>query len=260
MNKLIWPLLFSTAVLVFTVFGSILVIQNQNMAKEISALKTNIFAIEDNISIIKNNALEDQQGLGVHIAAVCNATCLVEPVVVRIEVSGTNILVSGSGIIINSNGYIITNQHVIENAQTINVSLMNGEVFSASLITGDKARDLAILKIQSDRSDFIQADLGSASDIIVGDSVIAGGFPLGLQWHEPASFTEGIVSALRNIDGLRYIQTDTATNPGNSGGCLFDLNGKVIGIITGRILDADSISLAIPIDEVIAYIEKAKLE
>ena len=102
--------------------------------------------------------------------------------------------------------------------------------------------------------------LGSASDIIVGGGVVGAGFPLGPGLPGPLSLTEGIVSAIRTLDGKTYIQTDVQVHPGNSGGALVTRNsGKVIGVISdavildGRVMEG--IGLAIPIDVVQTYIQ-----
>jgi serine protease Do len=102
--------------------------------------------------------------------------------------------------------------------------------------------------------------LGSTSDIIIGGIAVAVGFPLGPDLPGPASFSQGIVSAIRTLDGQNYVQTDVAINPGNSGGALVNRsNGKVIGITTARVLpqgqNVVGIGLAIPIDVIQTYIQ-----
>jgi serine protease Do len=227
--------------------------QNRNLRAEISALK-------GSISTLQNNLNASSQVVIQHTSIVKNAVSMVEPTVVRIDINGAGFRASGSGFIIKSNGYVLTNQHVIDNAVSIKVTLMQGDTYSASLVGSDANRDLALLKMDSNRSDFPEAKLGSTSDIIVGDGVMAAGFPLGFELSGPASFTVGIVSAVRILNGLRFIQSDVATNPGSSGGCLFDLDGVVIGITTEAVLDkdidAELINLSIPIDEARVFIDK----
>lgn len=138
---------------------------------------------------------------------------------------------AGSGVIVDAKkGYIITNHHVIENADKIEVTLVDDRSFSAEVIGSDPGTDIAVLKVE-DAKNLTAMDLGDSDRIEVGDFVVAIGNPFGLQ-H---TVTSGIVSALgrRGIsrDGYEdFIQTDASINPGNSGGALVDLNGNLIGV------------------------------
>ena len=182
----------------------------------------------------------------------------VEPNIVRIDVTVSGGLDSGSGTFIDSRGYIITNNHVVAGEQGINVTLMDGTIFPAAVIGTDSKQDLAIIKLTSTRTDFPSMPLGTMADVIVGESVCAMGFPAGTDLAGPATFTAGVVSALRTYSGADYIQTDTPINPGNSGGCLFTLSGKMIGIPTAGITpvnqDYEDINLVIPINQVSDFI------
>jgi serine protease Do len=142
---------------------------------------------------------------------------------------------SGSGVIITSDGYILTNNHVVENADKLQVQLYDKRILDAKVVGTDPLTDLAVIKI--DASDLPAAYLGNSDDADVGEWVMAIGNPLSLN----STVTAGIISAKgRNINLLRekegasaiedYIQTDAAINPGNSGGALVDLTGAVIGI------------------------------
>ncbi len=137
----------------------------------------------------------------------------------------------GSGFIIDPSGFVVTNGHVIENADTITVTLEDGEEYPATLRGVDRETDLAVLKIQSDRR-FPSVSFGNSDRARVGDWVVAIGQPFGLG----GSVSVGIISARnRDIDSGLYddfIQTDAAINRGNSGGPLFDLKGNVIGVNT----------------------------
>ena len=180
------------------------------------------------------------------------------PVVVRVDGVGPGFTVSGSGTIIDRRGYVLTNQHVIDSTTSLTITAQN-QPYAATVIAADATRDLALLKIESTRTDFPVAVLGSSSDIVAGATVLALGFPLGEDFAGPVTVTAGVVSALRNIGGLNWVQNDAAINPGNSGGCLVTLSGKVIGVTsagydTGN--DIDLINLAIPIDAVTAFIQK----
>jgi len=141
---------------------------------------------------------------------------------------------SGSGVVITPDGYIITNNHVVENADGIEVAIQEKRRFKAKLIGTDPTTDLAVIKV--DANDLPVAALGNSDNIEVGEWVLAIGNPLGLN----STVTAGIISAIgRNIRIIsdqygieNFIQTDAAINPGNSGGALVNLNGEVIGINT----------------------------
>jgi serine protease Do len=185
---------------------------------------------------------------------------VIQPVIVRIDVTGPGFQASGSGIIIRKDGFLITNQHVIDSATSITVTLSTGQTYPAAVSSSDATIDLAVVKITGAPSDLPAAVLGTDSDIVVGGTVTAAGFPLGSLLPGPASFTRGIVSAIRNLNGQNYIQSDVAINPGNSGGALVTNNGKVIGITSSEILPRGmtvvGIGLAIPINDIRSYILK----
>jgi S1-C subfamily serine protease len=182
----------------------------------------------------------------------------VEPTIVRIDVTITGGLESGSGTIIDNRGYVITNAHVIAGGRSIKVTLKDGTILSATVIVSDTNQDLAIIKLTTTRTDFPVMALGTMAEVLVGEVVMAGGFPAGLDLPGPATFTTGVVSALRTYSGSNYIQTDATVNPGNSGGCLFTLSGKMIGVpsqgIVSPVDDFEEINLAIPINQVTAFI------
>ncbi|MEL7024235.1 MAG: Do family serine endopeptidase [Pseudomonadota bacterium] len=136
---------------------------------------------------------------------------------------------AGSGVIVDAqNGYILTNEHVIANADEIEVTLQDGTSFSATVVGKDEGTDIAVLK--ADVSGLVDIRIGNSDQTRVGDFVIAIGNPFGLD-H---TVTSGIVSALgRNGIGDGYedfIQTDASINPGNSGGALVNLAGELVGI------------------------------
>lgn len=140
----------------------------------------------------------------------------------------------GSGIIISDDGYILTNNHVVEEASQVRVSMHNKREYDATVVGTDPLTDLAVIKIET--SNLPEAYLGNSDNIKVGQWVMAIGNPLSLS----STVTAGIISATgRNINIIRdergygienFIQTDAAINPGNSGGALVDLNGAVIGV------------------------------
>ena len=137
----------------------------------------------------------------------------------------------GTGFIVDASGIIVTNNHVAGKADKITVTLSDGRKFPAKLLGADEKTDLAVLKVESDKP-LPYVEFGDAAKVRVGQSVMAVGNPFGLG----GTVTTGIVSARgRDIQSGPfddYIQTDAAINRGNSGGPLFDMNGKVIGINT----------------------------
>lgn len=154
----------------------------------------------------------------------------------------------GSGVIVSSQGYVLTNNHVIANADDIQVLLYDGRVAKAKLIGADMETDLAVLKIEANNLPVIS--IADQKAIRTGDVVLAIGNPLGLN----QTVTMGIVSAIgRQLSSSSpedFIQTDAAINPGNSGGALVNAFGELIGINTsliGKAANAEGIGFAIPV-------------
>ncbi len=142
---------------------------------------------------------------------------------------------AGSGVIITTDGYIVTNHHVINGASAIEVTLANGENHAAQLIASDAETDLAVIKIEA--TDLTAATFGDSSRLVVGQTVLAIGNPLG---SLGGTVTEGIISALdREItvdeESMTLLQISAAVNPGNSGGGLFDEQGNLIGIVNAKV-------------------------
>ena len=156
----------------------------------------------------------------------------------------------GSGVLVSPDGYLLTNQHVVDGADDIEVTLSDGRSSSATLVGTDADSDLALLKITLDNVPVIP--FGDISQVSVGDPVLAIGNP----FNVGETVTSGIVSALdRNQLGLstieNFIQTDAAINPGSSGGALVDADGRLVGINTAiysRSGGSIGIGFAIPVD------------
>ena len=150
----------------------------------------------------------------------------------------------GSGVIISPDGYIVTNNHVIEGAVDIRVTMSNKEVLSAKLIGADPLTDLAVIKVNG--TDLPSVPWGNSANLHPGQTVLAFGNPYGFRF----TVTRGIISALNrpNPDASdrhkpgEFIQTDAAINPGNSGGALVDARGELIGINTFLISSSGAFS------------------
>ncbi|MEG1990931.1 MAG: trypsin-like peptidase domain-containing protein, partial [Christensenella sp.] len=158
---------------------------------------------------------------------------------------------SGSGIIISEDGYIITNNHVVEGGSAFTVRLKSGDSYDAKLIGRDPQMDIAVLKV--DATGLTPVTLGDSDELVVGDTTVAIGNPLGTLG---GTVTNGIVSATnRELDlgngTMNLIQTNAAINPGNSGGGLFNGQGELIGVVVAKSggTNIEGLGFAIPINE-----------
>jgi S1-C subfamily serine protease len=161
---------------------------------------------------------------------------------------------SGSGVVMSTEGYLITNHHVIDGADSYDVTFEDGRTYEAELIGSDSLTDLAVLQISADG--LVPVEFGSADALLVGDPAVAVGNPLGQQGG--ASITVGIISAFdRRVDFaddtslFGMIQTDAAINSGSSGGALVDAEGKLVGITSAigvSTAGPEGIGYAIPVE------------
>ncbi len=165
----------------------------------------------------------------------------------------------GSGVIFKSDGYIVTNNHVIEGAKELIVSLADGRSLKGKLVGADALTDIAVVKVEA--SDLPAAAFGNSDEVVVGEPAIAIGNPLGLEFQ--GSVTAGVISALnRTLDisdrRVKLIQTDAAINPGNSGGALVNADGKVIGINSAKLAanGVEGMGFSIPINTVQTIIDE----
>lgn len=170
----------------------------------------------------------------------------IDPVTVLINASGQGLRGFASGIIVSADGYVLTVLHNVDNANSIRVTLNTGEQFTASIVQTDTAANLALLKMNTGRTELLVAELGTMSSVQTGEAVIAAGYPLNDELPGPASFTYGIVSALRTTTDFYFIQGEVPIAPGSGGGGLFTLDGKVIGLAS--LAEATGIYLFVPID------------
>jgi len=184
-----------------------------------------------------------------------NVIPLVAPAVVRIEVDSPPNRTPGSGIIITQSGYVITNSHVIEGNVSVALMLPGGQSYTAAVVGDDPELDLAILKIDSDRTDFPVAIFGKYEDITVGEKVLALGYPYSDDLGGEMSVVDGIVSSMRFIDGYEYIQADVEISLGYGGGPLVNLDGEVIGITTWTFTAGEGLKFAIPVNNIADFIE-----
>jgi S1-C subfamily serine protease len=170
----------------------------------------------------------------------------------------------GSGFFIHPSGYIITNNHTVKDAEQIKILTSSGNDHDVLMVARDPAHDLALLKVDdSSPKNFKVLPVGDSDVIDAGDMVIAVGNPLGLG-H---TVTSGIISqAYENLSGepgdneggVEFIQTDTAINPGSSGGPLITLNGACVGVNTAMISVAQGIGFAVPSNKVLEFLDNVK--
>ncbi|MHB8171011.1 MAG: S1C family serine protease [Thermincolia bacterium] len=156
---------------------------------------------------------------------------------------------TGSGVIIDKEGYIVTNNHVIEGASQLIISLSDGRQVKAKLVGRDEKTDLAVIKINA--PNLTVAKLGDSTKLRVGELAVAIGNPMGLEFA--GSVTTGVISALNRTvpvgdQKFKLIQTDAAINPGNSGGALINARGEVVGINSAKLAGgAEGMGFSIPI-------------
>src|SRR6266478_2960990 len=168
----------------------------------------------------------------------------------------------GSGVMVDSSGLVVTNNHVIEGADQVKVSLSDKREFEAEIVLKDSRTDLAVLRLKDSREKFPTLDFANSDELQVGDVVLAIGNPFGVG----QTVTHGIVSALARTqvgitDYQFFIQTDAAINPGNSGGALVDMTGRLAGINTAifsRSGGSQGIGFAIPANMVRVVVASAK--
>ena len=168
---------------------------------------------------------------------------------------------AGSGFVLTKDGFIVTNYHVVKNAETVKVTLYNGDEYEAKYVGGDEDYDIAVIKVEA--SELQPVILGDSAGLNVGDHVLAIGNPLG---ELTFSMSGGMVSSVDraiNVNGTPFnmIQTDASINSGNSGGPLFNSYGEVVGIVSAKYSSSgggasvEGLGFAIPMNDVVAMIQ-----
>jgi Tol biopolymer transport system component len=180
-------------------------------------------------------------------------TAMASAAVVRIETD----LGSGSGFLISSDGLVLTANHVVTDAKEIKVYLSNDTNYTATIKARDLVHDLALLKIAATGLPYLE--MGDSIGISLGQQVIVLGYPLG---NENLTVTSGLVSSIDYDSGrnITWVQTDSAVNPGNSGGPMLDLRGRLIGIVTAKLVGVavEGVGYAISVSTVDVYLSMLK--
>lgn len=235
-------------------FGGAILAQNSSRTGKTTVQQSNRTAATVNVKKVDGQTLMSPAEV---YASTVNSVVSINCSAVSTNIFGqqTESASSGSGFIYTADGYIVTNQHVVANASSINVTLYNGDTYPATLVGSDSDYDVAVLKI--DAKDLPAVTLGSSTDVNVGDTVMAIGNPLG---ELTFSMSQGIVSCVNraiNVEGTPFnmIQVDASINPGNSGGPLMNLYGEVVGIVSAKYSSyadttVEGLGFAIPINDV----------
>ena len=240
-------------------FGGAILAQNSSRTGKTTVQQSNRTATTVNVKKVDGQTLMSPSEV---YASTVNSVVSINCSAVSTNIFGqqTESASSGSGFIYTADGYIVTNQHVVANASSINVTLYNGDTYPATLVGSDSDYDVAVLKI--DAKDLPAVTLGSSTDVNVGDTVLAIGNPLG---ELTFSMSQGIVSCVNraiNVEGTPFnmIQVDASINPGNSGGPLMNLYGEVVGIVSAKYSSyanttVEGLGFAIPINDVQSIIK-----
>ena len=207
------------------------------------------FLVEKGLKIDSDNIAEiDDIEVAYNLAELIDKF---QSAVVRIETANS----VGSGLIINEEGQVISNAHVVEDNSLVNITLSDNITYRGIVVEEYKKQDISIINIISERPSFPHIEFRIPKSMNIGDTVYAIGYSLGLEGQ--VTITQGIISAIRFIEGMEYIQTDTAINPGNSGGPLVSVHGEVVGIVTAKYVgeEVEGIGLVIPTGTIISNID-----
>lgn len=242
----------------------VLIASNSFLAYEVLKTESDPASVNEDGTIIREVVTE----FSTNVTDVVEAS--VEKVVAVSSLYNNQVYSTGSGAIYKIQDgkiLIITNNHVIDSAETIKVTFANGEQLDAILLGKDFYTDLALLEVTADFT-VVPFSMGDSSLVKVGETVLAIGSPLGLEYS--GSVTQGIISGKDRVvpvdlneDGIDdwdsiVLQTDAAINPGNSGGPLINLAGELIGITSMKISNSsiEGMGFAIPVNEIVPIIEQ----
>lgn len=172
--------------------------------------------------------------------------------VVRIEIPGS----LGSGAIIDARGVIVTNRHVVGDHETVGVTLFNGRQVSGRVTRRGEGIDLALIQIEKPPAGLTVIPIGSTADVEEGEEIYVIGHPMDLRW----TITRGIISRIRGPNDAsrpNTIQIDAPVSPGNSGGPLLAGNGKLLGVVTSKVVaqGAESLGFACPSEKVLEFLK-----
>jgi len=182
--------------------------------------------------------------------ALADAIAAVDPAIVTLH-SGTGRQAVGAGFLVNPDGILVTNKHVVGSQRTVTVDLLGDRRYEGDVFYTDPTFDLALVRLPVHNLPVLA--VGDLSRMKKGDTVVAIGTALG----QPHSVTRGIISNLDTVvQDRHYLQTDAALNPGNSGGPLLDEQGRVIGVCTAIVKNAQNVGLVVPISPVLDMLER----
>ncbi len=200
----------------------------------------------------RGSATTQSPSADIETASITSAIAKVSPSVVYIVADYGKWHSSGTGMFITTDGYVLTNEHVVSEGYYATVNLPDRRSIRAEIVYRDQKLDIALLKCAGDN--YPTVTLGSDTEPILGEDVVALGFPSAAQLGDSVSLSKGIISAFRTIDGVKYIQTDASLNPGSSGGPLVNVRGEVIGMNSWKLTESEGISFAIALDSIKPHI------
>lgn len=238
--------------------GTQLAVVHENIEKTKEETETNLNQLTGKITQVETQSLSKLSEVEERIKKINVKSAdfsAIIPEIIRSVVSIRADNQIGSGVIVNSKGYVVTNLHVVGISDSISLRFANGAVAFANVVNFDQEKDLALLKIESEKT---YKSLEFSPRVNTGEKVIAIGSPGGLDF----TVTEGIVSNNERMgsNGAMYIQIDVPINPGNSGGPLINLAGNIVGINTMKVQESDGIGFAIHPRELQKFVAGSNIE
>jgi S1-C subfamily serine protease len=247
-----WVYIFTTILIILIANTGLFLVAFLNLQNKLETMETSLNQ--------QGNQIQDLQNQ-LEISGAINETGVIPWPTIYNQLKDSVVLIQtnlglGSGFVYDKNGHIVTNHHVIDGAETIQITFLDGNITSANVVGMDIYSDLAVIKVNPDVTTLTPVVLGNSSELIVGEPIAAMGNPFGLS----DTLTVGIVSSQeRTLDAIGgyliidIIQIDAAVNPGNSGGPLVNIKGQVVGVNTAIESETGTftgIGFAIPSDTV----------